>query len=136
MQLVDLAPVRLSLRGFRAGLFFAGHPGTAPRRRQSRCFAFVDGQNLFHAVKQSFGYTYPNYDAARLSECICGSRGWRLEHVFFYTGVPGPADNPFWNGFWNAKLAHMGSKGVRVFSRPLTTMSRRSNVHTATPARG
>jgi hypothetical protein len=27
-----------------------------------RAVAFFDGQNLFHAVKNAFGYKYPNYD--------------------------------------------------------------------------
>ncbi len=27
-----------------------------------RAIAFVDGQNLFHAARKAFGYTYPNYD--------------------------------------------------------------------------
>ena len=25
-----------------------------------RTIAFVDGQNLFHAAREAFGYTYPN----------------------------------------------------------------------------
>jgi len=29
--------------------------------------AFVDGQNLFHAAREPFGYTYPNYDVRALS---------------------------------------------------------------------
>ena len=28
-------------------------------------------------------------------------------------------DNPFWNHFWNAKLAVMGTRGITTFSRPL-----------------
>ena len=27
-----------------------------------RAIAFVDGQNLFYAAKEAFGYSYPNYD--------------------------------------------------------------------------
>jgi hypothetical protein len=27
-----------------------------------RAFVFIDGQNLFHAAKEAFGYSYPNYD--------------------------------------------------------------------------
>ena len=33
--------------------------------------AFVDGQNLFHAVLEAFGYTYPNYDVLALAKAIC-----------------------------------------------------------------
>lgn len=27
-----------------------------------RAAAFIDGQNLFCAAKEAFGYTFPNYD--------------------------------------------------------------------------
>jgi hypothetical protein len=33
--------------------------------------------------------------------------------------LPSPGDDPFWNHFWTAKLAHMGRIGIRTFSRPL-----------------
>ena len=29
--------------------------------------AFFDGQNLFHAAREAFGYTWPNYDVAKLA---------------------------------------------------------------------
>jgi len=32
-----------------------------------RAIAFVDGQNLFNAAKEAFGYTYPNYDVLKLA---------------------------------------------------------------------
>ena len=31
-----------------------------------RAVAFVDGQNLFHAAREAFGYTYPNYNVSAL----------------------------------------------------------------------
>jgi hypothetical protein len=80
---------------------------------------FIDGQNLFHAAKAAFGYTYPNYDVVKLAEAVCGLQGWNCGGVCFYTGVPEPADHPAWHGFWNAKLAAMGTRGVHVFRRPL-----------------
>lgn len=43
-----------------------------------RTIAFIDGQNLFYAVKKAFGYTYPNYDAKALAERIAAPRGWTL----------------------------------------------------------
>ncbi len=76
-------------------------------------------QNLFHQAKDSFGYYYPNYDVQRLSESVCAAKGWNLTSVRFYTGVPDPSDDHFWNYFWNAKLASLGSRGVEVFSRSL-----------------
>lgn len=84
-----------------------------------RTFVFVDGQNLFYAVKLAFGYSFPNYDIPRLALEICGQSGWELAGVRFYTGIPSAADNPNWNYFWSAKLAVMGTRGVATFSRPL-----------------
>lgn len=84
-----------------------------------RAFAFVDGQNLFHAAKEAFGYSYPNYDAAALAREVCRQNGWRLDKMLFYTGIPDAGDDAFWNHFWTAKLAAMGRQRVEVFSRPL-----------------
>jgi uncharacterized LabA/DUF88 family protein len=84
-----------------------------------RTVAFVDGQNLFHAVRYAFGYTYPNYDVSALARAICAPRGWHLDQVRFYTGVPDPTDNAFWSGFWAAKLLAMSRDGIWTFSRAL-----------------
>jgi uncharacterized LabA/DUF88 family protein len=84
-----------------------------------RAVSFVGGQDLFHAAREAFGYSYPNYDALRLSQAVCALLAWRLVGVHFYTGVPGASDDPVWHRFWTAKLATMGWQGVRIFSRPL-----------------
>jgi uncharacterized LabA/DUF88 family protein len=84
-----------------------------------RAVVFVDGQNLFLAVREAFGYTYPNYDAPGLAHDLCEGKGWELAQVRFYTGVPGEADNPFWNHFWTAKLEAMEAQGAFVFAREL-----------------
>jgi len=84
-----------------------------------RAFVFIDGQNLFHAAKEAFGYPYPNYDVAALARQLCQQEAWQLEQTHFYTGIPDAADDLFWNHFWTAKLAAMGRQRVRVFSRPL-----------------
>ncbi len=89
-----------------------------------RAHVFVDGQNLFHAVKSAFGHTYPNYDIPRLAEAVCRRMGWQLEGITFYTGVPSEADNPFWHAFWSAKLAALGSRGVRTEARELRYQNR------------
>ncbi len=85
---------------------------------------FIDGQNLYHAVKESFGYPYPNYDVLRLSEAVCAAQGWRLREARFYTGVPDATDDPLWNAFWTAKIAQMGRKGVQTFFRRLRYRNR------------
>ncbi|MHB0979136.1 MAG: PIN domain-containing protein [Thermoleophilia bacterium] len=85
----------------------------------TRAVAFVDGQNLFYAVKEAFGYTFPNYDIPALASAVCARGGWRLSGVRFYTGIPSAQDDPFWNHFWTAKLAVMGTRGVVTYSRSL-----------------
>jgi uncharacterized LabA/DUF88 family protein len=84
-----------------------------------RAVAFVDGQNLFHAAREAFGYTYPNYNALALAQAVCTSRAWQLGQTRFYTGIPDPSDDPFWHGFWSAKLLTMSREGAYVFSRAL-----------------
>ena len=56
-----------------------------PEPLTKRTVAFVDGQNLFHAAREAFGYTYPNYDVKALAERVCQSKGWDLAQVRFYT---------------------------------------------------
>jgi hypothetical protein len=34
-----------------------------------RAVAFVDGQNLFHAAREVFGHTYPDYNILALAPC-------------------------------------------------------------------
>lgn len=79
-----------------------------PEPSTKRALAFIDGQNLFYAAKHAFGYTFPNYDAPALADAVCR-----------YTGIPSVHDDPFWNRFWGAKLAVMGTRGVVTFSRHL-----------------
>jgi len=90
-----------------------------PEPAVKRSFVFVDGQNLFYAAKEAFGYAYPNYDPLALAKTICNAQDWTLTKVYFYTGVPDESDNPFWNHFWNKKLAVMGTRGIETFSRSL-----------------
>lgn len=90
-----------------------------PEPAVKRTVAFIDGQNLFYASKKAFGYPYPNYDPKALAECLAAARGWSLTETFFYSGIPDPIDNAFWNHFWTAKLAVMGTRGVQTFSRAL-----------------
>ena len=84
-----------------------------------RAVAFFDGQNLYHAAKEAFGYTYPNYDIKALAQTVCSRCGWGLVQVRFYTGVPDRSDNRMWNSFWTAKLLNMSRQGISTYSRPL-----------------
>jgi uncharacterized LabA/DUF88 family protein len=91
----------------------------APEPALKRTVAFVDGQNLFFAARQAFGYTYPNYDFPALATAVCTANGWQLDHARFYTGIPDASDDPFWNYFWGGKLRNLSRQGVTVFSRAL-----------------
>jgi uncharacterized LabA/DUF88 family protein len=91
---------------------------------EKRAVVFIDGQNLFHGVREAFGYTYPNYDVAALAGQLCQRHGWTLARTRFYTGIPERIDNAFWHDFWSAKLAVMGRQDVHVFSRPLRYRNR------------
>ncbi|MCK4342719.1 MAG: NYN domain-containing protein [Phycisphaerae bacterium] len=90
-----------------------------------RTVVFIDGQNLYHAAREAFGHTFPNYDVRALAERICQAQDWQLIGVQFYTGVPDRADDPFWSHFWAGKLAVMGRQEVIVYSRPLRYRNKR-----------
>lgn len=92
-------------------------PSTEPKVKKA--VVFIDGQNLHYAVKNAFGYAYPNYDVKLLAEKICLNQGWKLEQIRFYTGIPDVNDDSLWHNFWTRKLAVMGQKGVIIFSRKL-----------------
>jgi len=66
---------------------------------QKRAVVFVDGQNLYHATKDAFNYTYPNYDVEALAKAVSLRQGWELIGIRFYTGVPAPDDNAARNHF-------------------------------------
>src|SRR5712692_405128 len=110
------------LKGLGRGYYLGSKMPLEPADK--RAITFVDGQKLFHAARESFGHSFPNYDVRALSEAVCQSAGWRLAQVRFYTGIPDPADDPRWHQFWSGKLAIMGREGVRVFSRPLRYRNR------------
>jgi uncharacterized LabA/DUF88 family protein len=91
-----------------------------PRPSPCRVHAFIDGQNLFHAVKRAFGYTYPNFDPLRLAECVCRlAKDRKLVAVHVYTGIPPQSKDAKWNAFWSAKIRAMTAVGVNVTTRPL-----------------
>jgi len=73
-----------------------------------RTIAFIDGQNLYYSVHESFGYTYPNYHVVALSRFISQAKGRDFIQVRLYTGVPDKSDDPFWNHFWTYKMAMLG----------------------------
>ena len=103
-----------------AGFFFplAVPPSDAPPPPR-QAVTFVDGQNLYRCVKDTFGCSHPNYDVAKLCRTVCERSGLILSEARFYTGVPDARDNEYWNSFWSRKLLAISRQGVRTFSRPL-----------------
>lgn len=93
--------------------------------RVPRAIAFFDGQNLFHAAREAFGYEYPNYDPFGLAEAVCDQKGWHLCQVRFYTGLPDPRYHNFWHAFWQSKLDRLRARGAFVFTRPLRYRKKR-----------
>lgn len=89
-----------------------------------RTVAFFDGQNIFHAAREAFGHTYPNYNPPALAAALCVPRGWTLIDTRFYTGVPEARDDAFWNHFWKAKLRQMSRSGVQTYARSLKYRNR------------
>ena len=89
-----------------------------------RAVSFVDGQNRFHAPREAFGDTYPNYDVAAPAKQVWTGHRWELTQVRFYTGIPDVGDDPRWHHIWTHKLAAMGLQGVVVFNRPLRYRNR------------
>lgn len=84
-----------------------------------RAIAFFDGQNLYHCAREAFNRPYPDFDPFKLAKKICEQKGWQLNQVRFYTGIPDEKDNEFWHHFWTAKLASMGKRRIHAFSRPI-----------------
>ncbi len=84
-----------------------------------RVVSFVDGQNLFYAVKDAFGYEYPNFNPILLSNSICSMNGWNSPKVRFYTGHPSARDNSFWHTFWTRKSNALRRSGVYCYLRTL-----------------
>lgn len=91
-----------------------------PEPSPKRVVAFFDGQNLFHAAKDAFGSTYPDYDPLALTHALClAQQDWTLNGVRFYTGIHDASADAYWHDFWTKKLSVLGSRGVYVFSRTL-----------------
>jgi uncharacterized LabA/DUF88 family protein len=88
------------------------------KTHQKKVIAFIDGQNLFYSLKNSFGYEYPNYNIKKLAHRICEKQNWRLIKTNFYTGIPKKKDNSFWYHFWTSKIAILKrKKNVCVYHR-------------------
>ncbi len=84
-----------------------------------RAIAFFDGQNLFYGAKESFGYSFPNFDAKQLASAICDLKGWQLTGTRFYTGIHSQQHDQPKYIFWRNKIAQMKRNGVVCFTPTL-----------------
>ena len=98
--------------------------GSAP----NRAIAFFDGQNLFAAERDAFGFTTPSYGVPRLAQAIALQLGWDLTETRFYTGMPNRQDNPRLHRHWTLRLRRMRAEGVVVTARPLRRRRRRARL--------
>ncbi len=87
-------------------------PAEPPKKK---ALVLFDGQNLFNAVKDCFGYHYPNYDPLALAKIVTQSQGWQLAATRFYTGVPHPKDDEAKAYFWENKLNSLQSQKVFIY---------------------
>jgi len=84
-----------------------------------RAMAFFDAQNLYQHAMAAFGHHHPNFDPLKLHEAVCKEHGWISNLVRFYTGVPDPARDPMWSGYWNSRILALKRTGVHVTTRKL-----------------
>lgn len=85
-----------------------------------RVCAFVDGYNLFKAVKKCFGYPYPNYDIRKLVDAVVAMAPNRqLVSAHFCIGIPSYLDDPQKQSWWAKKLAAMGRTRIDIETRQL-----------------
>ncbi len=107
-----------------------------------RTIVFIDGQNLYHLAKTAWAatglarYTWPSYDAWRISEeLVARVPGRTLTEVRFYTGVPEPGwppdSNKFWHGFWTNKLRAMTNQGIYVYKGRISRSGQEKGVDVA-----
>jgi uncharacterized LabA/DUF88 family protein len=88
-----------------------------------RCLVLIDGQNLFHAARREFGYTWPNFDAGKLARLLSIRTASALCETRFYSGVPPASVDPWWHVFWANKCSQMARDDI-------TTVTRTLRVHT------
>ena len=90
-----------------------------------RSLVLVDGQNLYHLAKKSWGssmssaYSWPSYDVEKLSNALVNqTQGRALGEIRFYTGVPNPKtgyNEAYWDGFCTNKIRRLHRQGIYVY---------------------
>ena len=93
-----------------------------------RAIAFFDGQNLFAAARDAFGFTTASYGVPRLARAVALQRGWHLVQTRLSTGMPDRQESPRLHHHWTARLCRMRAEGVVVTARPLRRRRRRARL--------
>ena len=97
-------------------------------RGANRAVAFFDGQNLFAAARDAFGFTTASYGVPRFAQAIALLHGWDLIETRFYTGLPNRRENPRLHRHWTLRLRRMRAENVAVTARPLRRRRRRARL--------
>ena len=101
------------------GFFFVGESRSLPNQRPNGLSSFLTVKTFSMPPGRLLATPTPIRSRSYWHRNICASKGWSVAGIHFYTGIPSAADKPFWNHFWMAKMAVMGIRGIRTFSRPL-----------------
>jgi uncharacterized LabA/DUF88 family protein len=80
---------------------------------------FIDGQNLFHSIKNLYKYRHLNVDIVSLCKAIANRMGRKLGKIRFYTGISSPITSPHWHEYWSNRLKSLTMDGVECFSTEL-----------------
>jgi uncharacterized LabA/DUF88 family protein len=91
---------------------------------KKRVVSFFDCQNLFKSALELWKYSFPNFNALKLSKLLASKykdEGWQLAGMRLYTGIHDSKRDPAWHGFWTKKLlaAKNNYPQAVIFTAPL-----------------
>lgn len=81
--------------------------------------AFIDGSNMRHSARTTFGEAFANFNPLALAETVCAAQGWRLGGVHLYLGVPDVRVSEDAHYASIKRCARWRRQGVKVFTRTL-----------------
>ena len=84
-----------------------------------RAIAFFDGQNLFYAVKQAFGYRWPNYDPLALALAVCAFSRVEFARDVFLHGAAQLQGRSVLEPLLEREVGGHGNAGIRTYWRHL-----------------
>ncbi len=81
--------------------------------------AFIDGSNMRHSARTTFGEAFANFNPLALAETVCAAQGWELAGVHLYLGVPDVRVSEDAHYASVKRCARWRRQGVKVFTRTL-----------------